>query len=74
MIGEDTIYGGQDVDVINGGADNDLIYGNLDEDFIDGDAGHDTLYGGQENDFVRRRHRKRCCLRQLWQRLHSLRW
>ncbi|MFZ3053219.1 MAG: hypothetical protein WA099_07380, partial [Sulfuricurvum sp.] len=42
--GDDTIDGGGGADVLFGNSDNDLIYGGIGSDTIDGGAGNDNLY------------------------------
>ena len=57
--GDDTIYGGAQSDMLDGGPGNDelfgkdgadTLYGGADNDYLYGDAGADTLYGGAGDD------------------------
>ncbi len=44
--GDDTIHGGEDIDVLLGGGGTDLLEGGVDLDLLLGGAGNDTLDGG----------------------------
>ena len=48
----DSLYGWDTVDVLNGGAGNDTLFGYNGNDRLDGGAGNDTLYGGNGNDIL----------------------
>lgn len=48
--GNDTIYGGQEVDYINGGDDNDLLFGGGLGDSLTGSSGQDSIYGEAGDD------------------------
>jgi hypothetical protein len=50
--GNDTILGGQGVDVLNGNNDNDMIFGGQDEDIINGNNDNNTIFGGQQRDVI----------------------
>ena len=49
---DDSLYGWDTVDVLNGGAGNDRLFGYNGDDRLDGGAGNDTLYGGNGNDIL----------------------
>jgi len=51
--GDDTIYGGPDVDVLNGLGGNDTIFGREQGDTLDGGTGNDSLFGEAGNDTLR---------------------
>lgn len=51
--GNDTVYGGDEPDVIRGNNGNDLIDGGAGDDEIVGGNGNDTLLGGLGNDTLR---------------------
>ena len=48
--GDDTLIGGDSVDILQGGADNDTIMGNGGSDLIYGGVGNDTMTGGDADD------------------------
>ena len=48
----DSLYGWDTVDVLNGGAGNDTLFGYNGNNRLDGGAGNDTLYGGNGNDIL----------------------
>jgi Ca2+-binding RTX toxin-like protein len=45
-VGQDKLYGGDDADTVDAGADADLAYGGAGSDTVDGGAANDSLYGG----------------------------
>ena len=49
---DDSLYGWDTVDVLNGGAGNDFLYGYNGNDRLDGGAGDDSLSGGNGNDIL----------------------
>ena len=50
--GDDVLYGGTGVDVINGLGGDDTIYGQAGDDLLHGDQGNDTLSGGAGDDIL----------------------
>ena len=50
--GDDTLIGGADNDVLDGGAGNDLLRGQAGDDVLDGGTGNDRLEGGDGNDVL----------------------
>ena len=52
QVGNDTIWGGTTVDIINGGAGNDKIYGYNGNDSLFAGTGIDIVYGGNGNDKI----------------------
>lgn len=48
--GNDTVYGSEYGDLLDGQSGNDWMYGDLGNDILVGGAGADTLYGGSGND------------------------
>ena len=49
---DDSLYGWNTVDVLNGGAGNDFLHGYNGNDHLDGGAGDDRLFGGNGNDIL----------------------
>ena len=50
--GDDTLYGGELQDRIDGGAGHDYIHGLDGGDYLYGGSGEDTIWGGAGNDFI----------------------
>jgi Ca2+-binding RTX toxin-like protein len=50
--GDDTLTGGNGVDVLNGGKGNDTLDGGNGDDTLNGNDGNDTLIGGGGNDIL----------------------
>ena len=50
--GNDTVFGSDDDDEIDGGAGNDSLRGDAGNDVISGDIGDDTISGGYGNDLL----------------------
>ena len=49
--GDDTIEGGDDMDLLFGDGGNDTIHGNAEMDFVEGNRGDDIIYGEDGRDF-----------------------
>jgi len=52
--GEDRVFGGGDIDIIDGGSESDDLFGGRGNDIIEGGAGNfrDTLFGGANDDIL----------------------
>jgi Ca2+-binding RTX toxin-like protein len=50
--GDDTVYGTENNDLLDGGGHDDHLYGNDGDDDLYGRAGNDSLYGGRSHDDI----------------------